>query len=111
MSTLAGTGGVFNTAAQAAPQAGPTGSDIGNIWLARVGATNQLMGQAGQVGAAGALAQGSIWSNALGGATSSAGNLLNKYVIPSSTAAPAATGDAGAYDPGASSPTDFAGIV
>ncbi len=82
ISTLSGTGGVFGTAAGAAPQAGPTGADIGNIWLARVGATNQLMGQAGAVGAAGALAQGSIWSNALGGATSSAGNLYNKYINP-----------------------------
>jgi|SRR5579859_154569 len=76
LSNLAGAGSVFGTAQSAAPNAGLSGQDVANIWLARVGATNSLTAQQGQVLAQGAMNQGNIWSNALGGATGSVGNSL-----------------------------------
>jgi hypothetical protein len=59
----------FDVSNAAMPEAGLSGQSIANIWLARVGATNQLAQQEANVGAANTAAQGQIWSNALGGAT------------------------------------------
>lgn len=73
LSNLAGQEGVLGTSAGLLPQAGLSGQNIANIMLARVGATNQLMGQAGTVAGQGAMAQGQILGNALGGVTNSLG--------------------------------------
>lgn len=49
------------------PAAGLTGTDLTNLWLQRVGATGQLMGRAGEVAAAGGLAQANLLNQAIGG--------------------------------------------
>jgi hypothetical protein len=49
------------------PAAGMTGTDVANIWLARVGAANSLTQQVGNVQSNAALAQGNIWNSAMGG--------------------------------------------
>lgn len=46
--------------------AGFTGSDVANIWLARVGATNQLSSQAANVAASGAMGAAAAWKPAIG---------------------------------------------
>jgi hypothetical protein len=91
---LARDAGVFNLSQSAMPNAGMSGTDVANIWLARVGAANSLTQQQGNVASNAALAQGNIFSNAMG----SAGVNLNQAIdlgkkIFSSTPAttPAAT--------------------
>jgi hypothetical protein len=69
---LAATGGAFGASQAAVPQAGLSGTDIANIWMARVGATNQLTQSAASAASQGAQAQASIWGNAIGGATRAA---------------------------------------
>lgn len=49
--------------------AGMTGSDVANIWLARVGATNQLSQQSANVAASGAMGQAAAWQPAVGAIT------------------------------------------
>lgn len=79
---IAATSGVLATSNAAMPTAGLSGEDITNLWLQRVGATSTLMGKAGDVNAAGMLATGNIWGNALGTATGA----LAKAGVPSSIA-------------------------
>lgn len=55
------------------PEAGLTGSDLAQIWLARVGATSQLGQQAGAVRAAGALGAAQAWAPAIGQAIQTVG--------------------------------------
>lgn len=69
---LAATGSAFGSSQAAVPQAGLSGTDIANIWMARVGATNQLTQSAANAASQGALAQAAIWGNAVGGATRAA---------------------------------------
>lgn len=59
----------FNTSAANVPTTGLTGSNVANIWLARVGATNQLAGQAATVGASGILGQAAATNQGLAGLT------------------------------------------
>ena len=73
---MARAAGVFGTSESAMPSAGMTGTDVANIWLARVGAANSLTQQAGNVRSASALAQGNIWNAAAG----SAGVNLNQAI-------------------------------
>lgn len=91
ISNLGAAGTIFGTAQGAVPQAGIGGTDVANIWLARVGALNSLTQQQGNVNAQGALSQGNIWSNALGGATGSAGNFINRMTRSTGATAPTAT--------------------
>lgn len=63
---MARAAGVFNTSEAAMPAAGMSGTDVANIWLARVGAANSLTQQAGNVQSASQLAQGNIWNAAAG---------------------------------------------
>lgn len=70
-----GAAGIFGTAANATPQAGLSGTSLANAWLQRVGALNQVIGQAGGVSAAKDLAKGQIWGNAIGSAVSGLGSL------------------------------------
>ena len=61
---------------QMVPEAGLGGTDIANLWLSRVGATNQLAQSAADAAARGGMSQAQIWNNALGGATKSIGSAL-----------------------------------
>jgi hypothetical protein len=76
LSTLGGQQAAFGQAQGAAPTVGLTGQNVANIWLARVGATNQMAQQAANVSAAGTLGQAQAWSSALGGGTGALGNAL-----------------------------------
>jgi hypothetical protein len=75
---LSAAGSVFGTSQSAVPQAGLSGTDVANIWLARVGAQNQLTSQAGNLGAQSAMAQGQIWGNAVGAAARGLGGLAQQ---------------------------------
>jgi hypothetical protein len=78
LANLGGAQSAFGTANTAVPEAGLGGSDIANIWLARVGATNQLAQSAADAAARGGLANAQIWNNALGSATNAIGSTLPK---------------------------------
>jgi len=69
--------GAFGVANQAVPEAGLGGSDIANIWLARVGATNQLAQSSADAAARGGMAQAQIWNGALGNASSAVGRAID----------------------------------
>lgn len=70
--------GVLQQSNAMAPAVGLGGTDVSNLWLARVGATNQLAQTAANAAAQGGAAQGQIWGNAVANATpyvaNSAGN-------------------------------------
>lgn len=72
LADLQGSEGAFNTSNAAAPNVGLSGTNVANIWLSRVGATNQLTQSAANAAAQGAMAQGNIWGQAAGGATRAA---------------------------------------
>jgi len=76
LSNLGATQSVANQSQNFLPDVGPTGTDVANLWLARVGATNQLAQQAANVGAQQQTALGQVWGNALGGATGTIGGML-----------------------------------
>lgn len=59
---------VFKTSAAAAPEAGLTGESVANLWLARVGATNQLAQQSADAAARGGFAQAQILNKGIGDA-------------------------------------------
>lgn len=71
LSNLQGQQSVLQQANSMMPNVGLNGSNIANIWLARVGATNQLTQSAANAAAQGQMASGNIWGNALGGASGS----------------------------------------
>lgn len=54
--------------------AGFTGSDVANIWLARVGATNQLAQKSASVAASGTMGQAAAWQPAISGISTYAAN-------------------------------------
>jgi len=66
LANLAGTQGVLGTSNSMLPNGGLSGSDVANLWLARVGATNQLTQAAANVKAQNALNQGVAQSNLAG---------------------------------------------
>jgi hypothetical protein len=76
LATLGGQTSAFNTANGAAPNVGLSGTNIANIWLARVGANNALTQNAANVSSAGALANGAIGANLAGGLSRGVGNSL-----------------------------------
>lgn len=63
---LKATQGVLQQSNSMVPEAGLGGTDIANIWLARVGATNQLAQSAADAASRGAMAQAQTWNNGLG---------------------------------------------
>ncbi len=71
---------VLQQSNQMVPEAGLGGSDIANLWLARVGATNQLAQSAADAAARGAIGQGAAMNKIVGGAASGAGALLNQFL-------------------------------
>lgn len=66
LQNIQATAGALGVSNQMVPEAGLGGSDIANLWLARVGATNQLNQSAADIASRGAAAQGSIFSGAVG---------------------------------------------
>jgi hypothetical protein len=66
---LAATSGVLAQSDALVPEAGIGGSSVANLWLARVGATNQLAQQAANAAAAGGQAQAYFLNQGIGGAT------------------------------------------
>lgn len=92
LNTLKGQQSVLQQSNALVPQAGIGGSDVANLWLARVGATNQLAQSSANAAAAGGAAQGQIWGNTVanvapyaGGALSGAYNWAKGLVSPSSS--------------------------
>lgn len=82
LSKLGATQSVLQQSNQMVPEAGLGGTDIANLWLARVGATNQLSQSAADAAARGTIGQGQIYGNMLGAAGSAAGNILNAILNP-----------------------------
>lgn len=72
LANLQGNEQAFGTSNAAMPNVGLSGTNIANLWLARVGATNQLTQSAGNALAQGAMANGNVWGQAIGGATRAA---------------------------------------
>lgn len=69
LANLSGTAGALGVSNQMVPEAGLGGNDIANIWLARVGATNQLNQSAADVAARGTMGLGQNAANMVGSAT------------------------------------------
>lgn len=76
LNTLQGAQSALAQSNAMVPEAGLSGSDVANLWLARVGATNQLAQQAANAGAAGALGQAQAWQTGLGAAIGYGANAL-----------------------------------
>jgi hypothetical protein len=64
----------LKTSNSMAPTVGLGGTDVSNLWLARVGATNQLAQTQANAAAQGTAAQGQIWGNAVANAAPYAAN-------------------------------------
>lgn len=56
------------------PAAGLSGNDLTNLWLQRVGAAGQIMGQQSEAALAGALSQAKFWNAGITGATGAIAN-------------------------------------
>lgn len=65
LNTLAGQRANLAASQELLPQAGLSGSDVANLWLARVGATNQLASQAANIGMQGGLGAAQAWGQGL----------------------------------------------
>lgn len=68
---------LLNQSNQMVPEVGLGGSDIANIFLARVGATNQIAQSAADTAARGAIQQASALQQMVGGISSAAGGITN----------------------------------
>ena len=62
LNTMKGVQSALQLSDSLVPEAGLSGSNIANIWLARVGATNQLAQSAANAAAAGGVAQAQAWA-------------------------------------------------
>lgn len=76
LNTLQGVQSALAQSNSMVPEAGLSGSDIANLWLARVGATNQLAQQAANIGAAGGLGAAQAWQPAFGAITNLGASML-----------------------------------
>lgn len=81
------------------PQAGLGGTDIANIWLARVGATNALTQSAANAASQSQMALGNVYGNLAGGLTQAAGRAVPSISswFNSSSPASSAPSDSGDY--------------
>lgn len=75
LNNLNAAGGALKASSSELAPVGLSGESIANIWLARVGATNQLTQSAGDAMAKNAAAQGQIWGNAVGGISNAAAQM------------------------------------
>lgn len=89
LANMSAASGALGTSASLVPEAGLSGADLANVWLARVGATSQLGQQLGAVKAAGALGAAQAWAPAIGQAVGTLGNTVGGWFTrpsaPSST--------------------------
>jgi len=69
LQNLAAAQGTMAAGAAEIPEAGLSGESVANIWLARVGATNQLAQSSADAAARSAMGQAQAWSQGIGGAT------------------------------------------
>lgn len=76
LNTLKGAQGALEQSNLMLPEAGLGGGDIAQIWLARVGATNQLAQQAANAAAQSAQGQAQAWQSGLGAAIGYGANAL-----------------------------------
>ncbi len=65
LQNIAATSGILTQSNMMVPEAGLGGSDIANVWLARVGALNDITGQIGNVQAQGTLAKQAATNRAI----------------------------------------------
>lgn len=68
LNNLKGAQSVLAQSNQMVPESGLGGTDIANLWLSRVGATNQLAQSAADAAARGGMAQAQVWNQGLGAA-------------------------------------------
>lgn len=86
LGSMSAASGALGTSASLVPEAGLSGADLANVWLARVGATSQLGQQLGAVKAAGALGAAQAWAPAIGQAVGTLGNTVGGWFTrPSAT--------------------------
>jgi len=83
LKNLAGQQGVLQQSNSMLPGGGLSGTDVANLWLARVGATNQLASNAANVAAQGTMAQGNAFANALGAIGGGLGGAYNNGTLGS----------------------------
>lgn len=76
LATIEGQRGIFNIAAGATPEAGLSGKDIAQLWLARVGAAGQIGVSAADAAAKGAYNSATALGAGIGSATSAIGKAL-----------------------------------
>jgi hypothetical protein len=76
LQNLGGAQSVLSQSNSMMPEAGLSGQNVANIWLARVGATNQLAQNAANAAASAAQQQGNVWAGAVGGATRAIGGII-----------------------------------
>lgn len=76
LNKMKATSGVLTQADSMLPEAGLSGSDITNLWLARTGALNQLASNKATVTSQGALTSNLQMANAIGGGISGLGNAV-----------------------------------
>ncbi len=69
LANLGATSGALGVSNQMVPEAGLGGNDIANLWLARVGAANQLNQSAADTAARGTMGAAQAWGPAIGAAT------------------------------------------
>jgi hypothetical protein len=90
LQTLGGQQSALGTSASMLPAAGLTGSDVANIWLARVGATNQLAQSAAATQARGTMGVGNALGSAVGTGVAAIPSISAYFSTPGATA-PTAT--------------------
>lgn len=76
LNTLAGQGNVLTQSNAIMPNAGLSGNDVANLWLARVGASTSLSKDAANAAAAGKLGQAQAWQTGFGSAINFGANAL-----------------------------------
>lgn len=76
LNQLSGQQGVLNQSNAMVPEVGLSGQDVANIWLARVGATNQLAQSAADAQARAGMGIAQAWQQGLGNAVGYAANAL-----------------------------------
>lgn len=90
LQNLQATQSVLQQSNQMVPEAGLGGSDIAQLWLARVGATNQMNQSMADAAARGAVQQGQAWAQGIGAGMSGIGQLLgNAYTRVPANSEPA----------------------
>jgi hypothetical protein len=78
LSTLQGNQSAIELSNKMLPQAGLSGTSVANIWMSRVGATNQINQDMANAQAQAGMNMGNIWSRGAGGAISSIGGMIPK---------------------------------